>query len=364
VLPVGYPSDSGEDSPDLGVTVDTISVRFPATEDLLAQLPYARQERLADDETGVIYEQTRGGEYGQQVGHEVVRLYASSRTGSPQARVTFSAPKMLNMHNTFGCDLKVIPDCVDAVLLNLSDELSDIPSWRDVEVVRLDLVRDFSGLSDVRSTLNAIADLPVARAKRHSREHALADGRLVYFRKGFTRSWKVRGYDKAHHLSEAAIKAHQDSRDIYNAWAAASTGRLRYEVELARDLLHRRGLSTVTALEDDRALVALAREYFELGNFGALTGTGRPLAKLLSELRGAKRQADARNLLVYLASQALGEPPPLNRHAFESSRALARRHQLSSEVFTNNGEPRRLDFETGRELLGEDAVTTLEQAHE
>jgi hypothetical protein len=245
---------------------------------------------LADDDTGVIYEETRGGEYGQQIGHEIVRLHASSRSGSPQARVTFSVPKLLNLHNTFGCDLSLIPDCVDAVLLNLSDELSDIPRWRDVEVVRLDLVRDFAGLADVRGSLNAIADLPVPRARRHSREHALEDGRLVYFRKGFTRSWKVRGYDKAHHLTETALKVHHDNREIYSAWAAASTGRLRYEVELARDLLHQRGLSTVTALEDEKALVALARDYFDIGNFGAMTGTGRPLANLLAELKDSKRR--------------------------------------------------------------------------
>ena len=225
----------------------------------------------------------------------------------------------------------------------------------DVELVRLDLLRDFDGVEDVRGTLRSIADLPVPRVERHTRDHALDDGRLVYFRKGFARSWKVRGYDKAHQLAAAARRSRYD-RPVFAAWAAASSGRLRYEVELARDLLLTKGLNTVAALEDEKALVVLAEEYFDKGNFSAVTGTGRPLRTVLKQLRDADRDADARKLLVYLSSQALGEEPPMGKNAFEEARALARRHQLSADVFQNDGEPRRLDFETGRELVGDDAL--------
>lgn len=363
MFPVAYPSDSGEETPDLGVCVDTISVRFPATEDLLEQLPVARMARLADDDTGEIYAETRGGEYGQQIGHELVRLYASSRTGTPLARVTFSVPKMLNLHNASGTPLMVIPHAVDAVLFCLSEELSDIPSVQEVEVVRLDLMRDFTNVEDVRGTLRAIADLPVARAERHSRDHALDDGRLVYFLKGFARSWKVRGYDKANHLSSAARRSIHD-RPLYDAWATASAGRLRYEVELTRDLLLTKGLNTVEALEDEKALVTMAQEYFDKINFGAVTGTGTPLRAVLRELRQAGRDADARKLLVYLSSKALGEEPPMGKNSFEEARALARRHQLSPEVFADDGEPRRLDFETGHELTGDDALRSAGLADE
>lgn len=350
-----HPSDSGEESHASGVTVDTITVRFPATTTLLELLPIARVDRLVDDDTGEIYDRTSGGEYGQQVGLEVVKLYASSRSGSPRARVTFSAPKLLHQHNAVGAALSLIPDCVDAVLSELGTELSDIPSWRDVEVVRLDLVRDFTGLTDVRGTLQSLAELHVPRVRRHARDYAEDDGRLVYVRKGFARSWKVRCYDKEHQLREVAQR-HPATRSLYLTCAEVSEGLLRYENELTRDLIHRKGLSTVAALEDEKALVDLAKHHFDLSNLGAVTGSGRPLRGLLADLRASKRNADARNLLVYLSSQALGEPAMLSRHALDRARALARRHQLTGDVFTDAAQPRRLDFESGTELVGDDAL--------
>lgn len=350
-----YPSDRGTESPDPGVVVDTISVRFPASDQLLAWLPDARLQRIVDDDTGEIVESATGGQYAQQIGLEVVRLYAGSRTGSPQARVTFSAPKLLHKHNTEGAPLDLIPDCVDVVLEQLGQELPDVPGWRDVEVVRLDLVRDFRGLENVSATLEGICRLPVPRGGRHQREHAL-DGRLVYFLKGFSRSWKTRGYDKAHQLADAARVRQLGDRDLYTAWAKASSGRLRYELELARDLLIKKGLNYVDALRDEKALTTLAEDYFDHANFSAITRTTRPVRAVLAALRANGHDAEARNLLVYLSSLALGEDPPLTRHTLSRAKSIARRNSLTGDIFAGDDDPRRLDFHSGRELVGDEAL--------
>lgn len=54
----------------------------------------------------------------------------------------------------------------------------------------------------------------------------------------------------------------------------------------------------------------------------------------------------------------------MGKNSFEEARALARRHQLSPDVFTEDGEPRCLDFETGRELTGDDALRSAGLADE
>lgn len=357
-----YPTNSGQTAPDLGVTVDTVVVRFDAEEELLQVLPQRRVSQLADCDTGELFDYIHGGHYAQHVGDGVVRLYASERSGRPRARVEFSVPTILKGHNAEGGNLTIISDCVDAVLSSLAWELPLIPTYKEVELVRLDLVRDFRGLSDVRATLKRVAELPVSRATRHTREYE-SDNALTYVRKGSGSRWKARAYDKATQLESLADRYTHRS-DLLRAWSSATVGQLRYELETGRPVLKERSLMTMTSLDDTEALQALARTYFDRSRLSAVTGSGRPLQGILHKLQAEGRMADARNLIVFLACQALGEPPLLTKHTLDKARALANANGLNGDVLTADGPPRRLDFDSGRELEGDAALRVLPSAEE
>jgi hypothetical protein len=210
----------------------------------------------------------------------------------------------------------------------------------------LALARDLAGLHSPTTTLLAIAARHVPHARVHERQHRL-DGALQSVTRGSKNEYLVRGYDKAYELLAAAGKRRDDRREPLTAWSAASAGQLRYELQLRAPLLRRKGLTTMTDLNESR-LDDLAREYFVKARWDAPYGGKGRVQQKVEELRDEMTPSDWRSLCALLFCAERGIDQPLTRHVLDRVRPVVRRHNLL-DVEDEHG-LRRLDFNSGVEV--------------
>lgn len=345
-FPPEYPSDRWQDSPDLGVSVDTVTLTGPTSRALCDELRYQQINRIIDYDTGEVIDHRHGASSTLPVGLGSVRLTARMQTDAPILKIETSLPRVFQGHNRNGLPRDLLFDGVDALLSELSDELPGIPAVGDVALARLDLARDFHGLRSPSRTLAALGRRHVERARTRS-DYQRPDGSTQCITRGSHSQYVVRGYAKEHELRESARNTRDTSvRDCLLAWAAASAGQLRYELQVRTPVLKRKGLRHLTDMTPDR-LHALAEEYYHLAGWDlpiAGDAADNRLRGLLPDLTTATQ----RSLMVYLYAVEHDLEPPLDRHALEKVRPLARRHQLVGH-HEDDGPMRHLDFATGTE---------------
>lgn len=343
-----FPSDRGEGSPDIGVGVDTIAVIGSTSENLLFELRHQELEREVDQVTGELRETPGYGFSDVQIGLAWVRVHGGRRAGNPWLRLELSTPTMLNGHNRNPLDRSFVGDVVDAALSVLSERLPDVPQIDQVTVARLDLTRDFRDVPSPSETLARLSRLHVPHARVHRVDYQ-PDGAVQTLTRGSSREWLSRGYDKRVQLLQRAQRdpAHAD---LLEAWADVSVGQLRFEVEVRRPLLRRKGLVLLSDLVPD-VLEELAREYFLRAQWNQIIPGPARQRRILEDLRssGVITPAEQRNLCVLLYSNLLGMDVPLTRHPLERSTALARRFGLAGAV-AEEPQQRYLDFDRGIEV--------------
>lgn len=356
VLVATFPTDRAEDAPDLGVGVDSLAVRAPTTERLLEALPNRRMQTIFDDMTGEVTDLIQGGRLPLPIGLGYARVYADRRNGQPELHVEVSAPTMLNGHNVVPLRPDLVPDIVDVLLSVLAEDLPDVPEPDAARLVRLDLVRDFLGVENPSAILEAVARRPIPAARRHHEERDAITGRLQTLTRGSISQWLARGYDKAHELSSAAQRERDpDRRELLKAWSEHSNGHLRFEVELKADWIRRNGMQQPETVTPERAM-AVAQGFFERSRYGdVFAGQGR-VTEALSTLVDAGRMTEARGVAAVLIGDLIGRQLH-SRKQQQTYRALARRLGLAAADLDAPGEePRRLDFGSGREIVGHDAL--------
>lgn len=347
MLPMGFPADRWEWSPDPGVGVDTIAIAGPTSEDLLELLRHHQIERALDLETGELTDRRRAAYTDLRLGLSNARVRGRRVGGTCELRLELSLPKMLTGHNRDPLGRELLREAVDAALHALAEALPDVPHVDDVWVQRLDLARDFHELNSPTLTLVALSHRHVAQAQ-HNHQYLRPDGSMQCLERGSIREYLVRGYAKGHQLTEGARKESDPQvRRLLRLWAEVSAGQLRYELQLRARVLRRKGIRSMKDCTPD-ALEGLARAYYDKVGWAEPYGGDDRLRQALTELLDGLKPAQGRNLLVYVFAKQLGMQPPLTRHPLDKARALAREHNLLDPC--DSSPLRRLDFDSGREL--------------
>ena len=252
---------------------------------------------------------------------------------------------MLNGHNRNALDRGLLVDAVEASLILLAQDYPSIPTVERTVVQRLDVVRNFTEVQSSHRALTALSQRHVPYAIFNEPRHR-SDGTMQSLLRGSKREYLVRGYDKQHELLEHA-RIDRDKRELLLAWARQSAGMLRFELQLRAPLLRRKGLMRMSDLTPG-ILDGLAREYFQRARWEAPYGGPGRVQRTLEELRPNVSRADYRNLCCYLYWIEHGMDVELSANVLERVRPLARKHNLLDGE--DDGDVRRLDFDSGREL--------------
>ncbi|WP_162799194.1 hypothetical protein [Nocardioides sp. 616] len=258
--------------------------------------------------------------------------------------IEFSAPTVLRGHNRDPLAVDLLADVVDLVLDDLRARLPDVPQRDQLDLQRLDLTRDFHRVPSPTAVLAALSHRVTAYAQDQA-NYLRPDGGMQTIVRGTKRNYLVRGYDKEYELARLARRTRNPAhRGFLEAWVEVSKGQLRFEAQLRRSELKKRGLLTMTDCVADR-LEEVAEVYFERVGWSNPYG-GVRVAEQLVALAKELRPAEYRNLLTYLHAQELGVPSGLNRNVESAARATVRKYHLMDR--DDGGELRRLDFKDGR----------------
>jgi len=314
---------------------------------------------MFDDHTGEVTERQTSGMTAIEVGGTFVRVYGDRRTGQPEVGIEFSAPSVLRGHNRDPLPLVDLPDVVDGVLCELGRQLVDIPTIECFRPMRLDVARDFEGVQCIERTLLAISVLPVTRARRSDRlQRGGTTGKWQSLTRGNPDRWLARGYDKGAQLLELAQRERY-RRELLLTVAGQSRGRFRWELELKADLLREKELRTVIDLTPE-SIDDLALSYFHRSRFGDIIGGSSRVQDTLQNLLDDDRQTDVRGVLAFLGAGLIGLKVPYSPNKEQEYRSLAKSLHLSSgDLISSEQEPRRLDFASGREVTGQEAMNGI-----
>lgn len=354
VLDPTWPTDRVGRAPDLGVGVDTVGLRGPVSSAVFDHLPELRMRQVFAADNAV-ERMPVGGWVRLPVFAGSAFVAADLRNGKPEIRVEFSAPSILHGHNRDVLSPVVLSDVIEVTLAALDESLPGLPGVDEVRLTRLDVTRDIDDVLSTGDTLSSLATI-ATRAYSISTLHHRRDGHVQSIVRGSRDRWRSTTYDKGHELAEKAMKvASESARTVLRAWSEATQSRIRFESRLYSTLIKEQGLQRVDRLNGE-ALTDLASAHFASANIGALLSGGSRLCRVLTSLRPVQR----RNVLAYLAAEFLGVDIELSHNPRDAVRSLCGRLKLQPhDLVAVEGEPRRLDFVSGRELRGDDALIGL-----
>lgn len=346
-------SNRGEATPVSGVGVDTISFAGPTSPAMIQQLTEQHVRRSVDLVTGEMVDKAVSGWTALSVGLGRAHVRGYYTEGNARVKIESSLPTMLFGHNRESLALADLEEGMAELLGAVQGRLPDLPQMHECKFTRLDLARDFHGVSNCAATLGAIQLHPVPYA-RPDRLYLDTQGGIATLMRGSPNEYVVRGYDKSAELAHRARSAPRgsDRRTYLSELAASCREQLRFEAQLKSRWLRRKELRT---MGDLRAvdLVALTRHLFEATHFGAETGGGDDVGSAFSRYQDAgASDADLRNLSTYLFARTHDMDPALSRHPLSRARAAARRYGLEGARNRGHEPSRRLDFDSGTEVVG------------
>lgn len=251
------------------------------------------------------------------------------------AKVEFNPSRV---HDPEGARLASVSEAMGAYLLawdaarELVTPMSDNPLVGNVK--RLDVARDFSGVSDPGLYLRALLPIhrPYARRQFAYNDPGRNMAETVYVGSG---AGGVRLYDKHREQPEKVVE-----------------GTLRWETE-ARDRWLSR-LAAIETLEDltEERVTILARDRWEWSAMGtAVESTAAVVQKVKSTGLSPRKRA---MFIGWLVNAAYGEQTVTSRTTLTEFRQLARDLGVALDGGALSGAPEfvgRLDFDSGREVL-------------
>jgi hypothetical protein len=348
------PSDRARKLPVSGLGVDTIILRGPASSELIEQLPDRRFQLMCDDVTGELTDELRSGRTPVQVGNTHIRVFADYRTGKPEVGMQYSAPSVLAGHNRDPLDLSLLPFMVDAVLEEIGRHIIGMPDYEDLRPVRIDVTRDFPNVESPSRTLEQIARLPVGRGKP-DRTVGGESGGLQTLMRGNTARWQIRGYGKYVQMLDLARREPWRRSMLLDA-ANGHEELLRVEVQLNAQFLRDRRINTVDSIEAP-LMHDIAEDLFIRSRFGDVIGGTNRLREVMTQLKDARRGAEARGISTVLLADLGGYDPALSHNPAANARKLLRHYGLTvADLTGGESDPRRLDFWAGEELIGMEAI--------
>ncbi|WP_152605583.1 hypothetical protein [Cellulomonas carbonis] len=303
-------------------------------------MPRQRVRREVDLATGEVFEVQTSAEFWLPEGY---RLRADTRRGGPEARVEFSVPRMLHGDNRLPASPEDVVRVVQKVHSDLSNRLTWMCPAEDLEVVRVDLARDFEAVDGAAALLRDLFDERGLRSGNVA--YGAPSGGVQTLERPTTR-WRGRLYDRHAHYMH---KARGQARDEMLALAAADRGVVRFELELKGEEARRRGIDRVTDLLT-APLRAVAEEYFYgRCRFGrVVAGPRLQLQAGLDALLAAKLKGKTTAIIGQLLLDAYGFEPTAHAKTADEYRGHATRAGLTpGDLLRADRRAVRLDFARG-----------------
>lgn len=222
-------------------------------------------------------------------------------------------------------------------------------SWQTANVKRLDLVRDFDGVTAIDSLLNGLATVK-QNGRSKVRRFADADRGLAETLRVGPKSWAATLYDK-----------YAESSNYVDSPYCAP-GRLRFEARLRSPQLRSKDAQNIHAtiahvsdITDERVQTMTARTFQRVGFDREVAGSAQLAVAIntATDVDGDPLSSrEKRELVGYLAARAMGIELDFSSNTERKYRRLAQRLGLVltddtlSESFTA-----RLDFQSGTQVL-------------
>lgn len=346
------PTDRQRNTPHSGearaVGIDTIALRGRVHPDAMGSLPRQRIRRDIDVFTGAASETETSAELWVADG---VMIRADLWRGQPEIMLECSIPKLLYGDNTHAAR---VAD-VKAATEELWERVGEHVKWEcqpdDLTLMRLDIVRDFHGVTQANAHLAGLARVPALRATTHGYMSSRSPGVQTLYRE--TTRWKARLYLRSALYENGALGTAEhvapQSQQEGASHAAENHNRLRYELELRRGGLEEEGVASVGAL-NHRSLSAIAEKYFRRCRFGTPVGSVRlKTLAAVRELVASNPANYVRGALGQLVLDAL-MPAAFNGDTVTKYQNVAKHLELYASELVDPwgvGPLRALDFEAG-----------------
>ncbi len=339
------------------VGVDTIRLRGQVSAGSLAVLPLQRKRLDLDHSSGTISERPTSSEVSLD---EQLVLRVDTWRGRPEAVLEVSVPRLLRGDNSLPATVSEVHDAVR----ELHAQAAEFVRWKDapdeLEVIRLDVVRDFTGVSGGQRLLSELARLPPHRAGTAVHLTRACDGVQTLYRK--TDRWQSRTYDRAEHYANRASRVSGEEADRLRELARREQGKLRYELQLGSRAARDHGLTVVAQLRTTD-LAGVSKHYFDRSRLGERVGGGESgLGDALAWLRTHDLYKSFPAVAGQLVTEHLGIEQASSAKTQHKYRMIARRAGLTWQDLLGGlrvggvTPPRRLDFDAGTLLVGDDAL--------
>lgn len=324
-----------------GVGIDTIGLAGPISASCIEDLLSSTTAREVDRHTGEI-------RTFPQTGHEA--LFPDNNLelkvlGAPSGQASwfleFSVPRLLNGTNISPAPLESVLPLLRQMAGPMNDRIGwvgDPGQWR---VTRLDIARDFHGVTARAQLLDGLAPILVPHATFNTRQYRDTLGGTATLIKGTSRRYTSTLYDKSVELRGKGARS------------VSEPGHVRYELRLRRPVLVERGIACVQDIASTQVEL-LARSYFKKSGYDLeVRGMNRTLLEL-AVIRDELNPSEARQLtkmLGILQMQAAGMDPCVSATTLKKHLDLASRLGVSAADFVHPGhDSLRLDFERGTQV--------------
>ncbi len=265
-----------------------------------------------------------------------VAVLADDRYG-PYASFEMSVPKVLRGSNLVAASVPEVKRVVRAVHAEAAAVVDWLDDWPELEVRRIDLVRDVHGVHGIAEILDRLAVVPQARGRHRRRYTDATRGHAQSLTVGTPGRWQATAYDKGAERLHAARRARTPWADPNGSpEASAAHGQMRIEIGVRAAPLQERLKSTQLSniLKED-LMTATAEHYFNRARFGTAVGGQAKLAvafRQMSQHPEERRKID--RLLGMLVLGSSGLPQTASENTINEHMALARKYGLTAADLT------------------------------
>ena len=261
-----------------------------------------------------------------------------------KAAVELSVPKAQDGHNVYGLELPAALAVARVAFEQAAERVPAVDGFESCMVNRVDLVRDFDGVTRQMETLRSFSTLkPKGRATSRLYQDASRGGAPTLTVGNGARHGTL--YDK-----QAECRGKGESAKVISM----AEGRLRFEARIRKYQLRKSGIGQVVDLEE-RKLQAMRRQVFEwVGYDREVTGMSKVLASVMSN--GELSQREKLSAIGYFVATAHGVPTGdvVSKNTATKYRRVA--EELGLILDPNSADELgtcllRLDYDRGREVV-------------
>ncbi len=329
-----------------GLGLDTIRVRGRIHS---SDMPYWRKRGCIDLRTGEEVEHLTG-EYAALT--DQIFLNVREYPGGVYAALEFSVPTYLRKHNLQPASLDEAQHAVTALHQQAVALVEWAVSPEDLQVSRLDIVRQFSGITHQGALFEAITQTPCSRLSISSEYRHPNTCRLETIVRGVKDRWRANLYDKQAEMHTRSRQTAEATNTALREAALYAEGVVRYEAQLRRPALRDLGVHQMGDLPAlQRALQQHARDLFRRSGYDTSTGGTDKVVAAMRRMRSTPSDyKHVEKMLGYLVRVALGEPPGMGRDATAGAAKLAARYGLTpADMRGGGGAHVRLDYDVAAE---------------